>query len=1043
MNITLNCIHLTEDSEKTYTVPIYRDDTLDNVKYKLSQQIENKQVDEYYFFTKQPVHLNPYDHYKKLSFDNTRTITYDLFASFCLNHELPLPVKKDAYELDDFLELPEDVYESVPIGIVHGTPFVVNPFMNLFNQQEDSGTSSKTLWMSLPETVYVCFAKEVYDYSQKQGLEMSKVFNTYYPYLFKEGRLEPSQFSPKEKTDYQEYNRIIDFHHRIYNPKFILSEGITSLYFVMYTLQPFSFPLDIFFKLYSSTPENPYIKMNGQKTHENIYRLYCNQQNESGYKIPSLKKKTILKYAHDINKNSISYLFYAKDIPIFLNVNKKGHLYFRLDQIPFLSIEAIEVLVREAIQPFTSKLLEYFDPSQKIFTPFIDFHQPNLSILDMKYKCSYKKEGKLNIQKYMTCFSPVFNFMNEKDKIHLRYKRVSNYNESQSKDAYLIEAFNQAVPIEEMIHLFSANFMKHDDKAAADYVHQFFSTIEIEEKQNNLRRVKINPGFLVDIDKKENIEVTVHSIDHIQYLPFIRLYITNMILLSQGILSDENMCKKIKEIEVKEIAPVKPVVEETNFKMEDDLEIMEDPDSEDELESLVPPSDSLSPPSNAPNKSLNQSSDSLSPPSNVPNKSLNQSSDSLSPPSNAPNKSPNQSPNKSPNQSPSNVPNKSPNNSPNQTSDSLSPPDSFSPTKGGASISDDKTYEVFIYDEHDPYTIQKKFKKDPLREGKIADYFRVFQGSECTLVKKENETCKGFVVELNGAELKDLIQDATLLFIDYFDKPGNSYAGVTYIRVAKEWTDHPPIQFVKKVYATVSYGWKHKLDDQDDLYIYDRENTLKARYNGKYYIRLDEDEELTKIQFTPVNPLLQRLQEREPLLFTKTDKTHNQYSRMCLWSDKRQPVILSKEEKERIDEISPGSYESAIEYSTDPKNPYYYICPRYWDLKHNMPVNPDKVDKDKLISRNASDSDKQKNIQSRYILELAKPGDKPVYQTRPGFLTKKHPNGYYMPCCFISKPKKDKPDAIDKRIQEATQYFQRVKEDKEDPNEKVKDYIQN
>jgi hypothetical protein len=298
------------------------------------------------------------------------------------------------------------------------------------------------------------------------------------------------------------------------------------------------------------------------------------------------------------------------------------------------------------------------------------------------------------------------------------------------------------------------------------------------------------------------------------------------------------------------------------------------------------------------------------------------------------------------------------------------------------------------------------------------------------------------VVELEGKELKELIKEANLLFINYFDKAGNSYSGVTYYHEPIPWMDHPPVQFVKKVYATVSYGWNHKQDDQDDMYIYDQNNVLKARYNGKFYVKLDEDEELTKIQFTPVNPLLQRLQEREPLLFTKTDKTHNQYSRMCLWSDKRQPVILSKEEKERIDEIAPGSYESAIEYSTNPKNPYYYMCPRYWDLKHNLPVRPDKVDKDKLISRNASDSEKQRDIQSRYILELAKPGDKPVYQTRPGFLTKKHPNGYYMPCCFISKPKKDTPDAIDKRIQEASQFFQRTIET-DTPHDKVKDYIQN
>jgi hypothetical protein len=135
---------------------------------------------------------------------------------------------------------------------------------------------------------------------------------------------------------------MIDFHHTKYNPDAILSDGITSVFFVMYPLQPFHFPLDIFFKLFHSTHEFPYIKLNGHKTTENIYRLYCNQYSENGYKIPYLKKKTILKYTRYIHKNCISYLLFYKEIPIFLNLDKKGHLYFQIDQIPFLSIEKIE-----------------------------------------------------------------------------------------------------------------------------------------------------------------------------------------------------------------------------------------------------------------------------------------------------------------------------------------------------------------------------------------------------------------------------------------------------------------------------------------------------------------------------------------------------------------------------------------------------------------------------------------------------------------------------------------------------------------------------
>ena len=49
---------------------------------------------------------------------------------------------------------------------------------------------------------------------------------------------------------------------------------------------------------------------------------------------------------------------------------------------------------------------------------------------------------------------------------------------------------------------------------------------------------------------------------------------------------------------------------------------------------------------------------------------------------------------------------------------------------------------------------------------------------------------------------------------------------------------------------------------------------------------------------------------------------------------KRQPVILTKEEKE-IDKEHPGSYQHSVKYGSVPNNPHYYICPRYWCLKNN------------------------------------------------------------------------------------------------------------
>jgi len=197
---------------------------------------------------------------------------------------------------------------------------------------------------------------------------------------------------------------------------------------------------------------------------------------------------------------------------------------------------------------------------------------------------------------------------------------------------------------------------------------------------------------------------------------------------------------------------------------------------------------------------------------------------------------------------------------------------------------------------------------------------------------------------------------------------------------------------------------------------------------------------LTKVRFTPMNPFLKKLQQREPVLFHKSsDGVHSQYSRMCLWSAKRQPVILTENEKQRIDSVAPNTYDNVIKYGSDTDNPYYYICPRYWDLKHNLPVSPDKVDKSKLIPKDIPDRLKHVDIQSKYIIDLSVPGDDKTFMTRVGMLKGKSPDGHFLPCCFTTRSGSKKKDEVDKRTEEAMG----IKTTKKEATQSTVQYIQN
>lgn len=192
-----------------------------------------------------------------------------------------------------------------------------------------------------------------------------------------------------------------------------------------------------------------------------------------------------------------------------------------------------------------------------------------------------------------------------------------------------------------------------------------------------------------------------------------------------------------------------------------------------------------------------------------------------------------------------------------------------------------------------------------------------------------------------------------------------------------------------------------------------------------------EVKSITGMSLANPNYFSRRMEERDPVLFLKkkTGK-FGAYSRMCPSNIRRQPVILTEEEKQRIDAEHPGSYENIIKYGSDPSNPYYYICPRYWCLTENTSLTQEEVDagvcggKEAIIPFDAKKvpeggqiiefgvdpKDKGHNAYKEYY------DDKGNYiQHHPGFFTgAKHPDGHCIPCCFKSW---DKNEQVRRRLE--------------------------
>ena len=174
---------------------------------------------------------------------------------------------------------------------------------------------------------------------------------------------------------------------------------------------------------------------------------------------------------------------------------------------------------------------------------------------------------------------------------------------------------------------------------------------------------------------------------------------------------------------------------------------------------------------------------------------------------------------------------------------------------------------------------------------------------------------------------------------------------------------------------------------------------------------VEEEDEIKNIDGLKLNKpyYFQSLIEKyDPVLILKEDTPqYNAYSRTCRSDTRRQPVIITDKQLEKINQDHPGFLrpEDVIKYGSNPKKQFNYICPRYWCLKTNTIIDPSELKeeigddgKKELVHPTCG---KVLDAKDKYV----KPGHYiyEFYSSKkryPGFQTGKHPDGYCLPCCF-------------------------------------------
>ena len=999
---------------------IHIDDTVETIKKKILLNADTPTAfSEMYLFAKQRRSLSPAATYQNLTQNGKLELTRDRLIQFLLNiddADVSTVPDKATYDYDDIIALGLNKREflvSKPIGqkfvAVETTfPYTVNPYNVLVYDsflerfaEEITTTTNRNLLMNTGDLdgniMYMCLASEVLEYAREQGLSEESTIKIYYPYLLDSEITTASQLASRRQellvstenmvTDaFRRNTAAVNLFYDVFEGK--TSEldykdlGVRAIELVVHPSFSFNLPLDVVFKLIHATKKVPFIKFNPAKRQEKIYRLYADRLATNGKKIPYLSKATIFKLMRQMgrNKRVAAYIEHEQGdsvIPIVCEFENNGDVNIKARFPMAQGPNELDAILREAVNPVIDVVKSYLSQSGYSMNSFESVLDSHVEVTDMEFQADVVIKKKLNLKSIAACLSSAFSVTSDNiDKgATMRFKRVANYNEMDSQEAYIIEMLNGGASENDIVQGLAANYSLSQDQARAKLA-GFVSSLQVVQNafQSRKLRIKNNPGFLTTMIKErfDNVlHITVSGINDIRYLDTIPIYIDSLLRITQY-----PKTTTVADTKIRSLCKGKKLAEERM--VEDIVAPAERPEQQQQQINIV-----------ANELRFDEPDDDEGMDGDMLDVLLGSDDEE----------------------------------------------DEETDDEGGEGI------------ENYPITAQAEV----MVQGKSCD------GSDCdsgvrglvTFTQIDTHSCmiEWHIEGLTPGEHGFHIHES-----DDFSQ-GCKSAGPHYNPYGKEHggpnDENRHVGDLGNITANEDGVAKGRLEDKmvklegptsvigrsimihadrDDLGKGGDAESLKTGNAGARVacgaIRQTHnadggaksppsstdsdaiDTDITGKSLSNPNPFFERMQEREPSLFlTEEEGKFKAYSRICPWNARRQPVILTQEEKSKIDTEHPGSYDEAVEYGSDSDKKFWYICPRYWSLRDNVSLTKEQAESGKygsIIPAGAKKVPPGGGVFEFTSRNHAGPAGSYV-KHYPGFLkTNSHPDGKCLPCCFKS-----------------------------------------
>lgn len=159
-----------------------------------------------------------------------------------------------------------------------------------------------------------------------------------------------------------------------------------------------------------------------------------------------MKKANIFKLVKNIGKTKSVSVYINSSLntnisQLICDFDENGFTTITCELEKVISLQDLNDLFIQNINPIIQEISNLLEQSGYKISLFDNIYNQNIEIKQLTYECDIKIKQAINLDTYKGCVSSVF--INEtslfKKDIHLRFKRVSNFNKVTSQEAFILE----------------------------------------------------------------------------------------------------------------------------------------------------------------------------------------------------------------------------------------------------------------------------------------------------------------------------------------------------------------------------------------------------------------------------------------------------------------------------------------------------------------------------------------------------------------------------------------------------------------------------